>query len=112
VNWAVVSRLTMAIGLVSVACCLAQIWLGSGHQQLGEFSSDSVVQIAARLFGLMQLLSTFTVWMVSHRLANYQRPNLFPKDWVSLTLTAWLGLMAFVVIASLPTEWPWLTLIK
>jgi hypothetical protein len=110
VDWLGVSRLTMAVALSILACCLAQFWLGSG-KSVGEIN-DSALQLAARFFGLLLLISTFVVWMVPQRLATCQRKNHSPSDWVSLTLTAWLGLMAFAVAAALPADWPWSTLVR
>jgi hypothetical protein len=110
VSWKSLSRLTMVVALVILACCLAQFLQKPSEANIGD--DDKIVQIAARLFGLILLIATFVVWIIPHRLAFFQRTNAVPKDWVSLTLAAWLGAFAFLVVATLPATWPWRILIN
>lgn len=110
VCWPTVSTITLLISSLPVLCCLAQFVQQTSAAELD--ANDRMLHVAARVFGLMLLLATFVVWMVPRRLAMYQRGNHAPRDWVSLTLAAWLGMLAFLVVATLPASWPWRVLIK
>jgi hypothetical protein len=60
------------------------------------------------MFGLMIVVASFVVWMVPRRLSLCQQSGKQPKDWLTLTIAAWLGLLAFAVVGVLPTTWPWI----
>jgi hypothetical protein len=110
VHWRTVARLGMVTSVLLLICCLAQFLQKPAAPELSP--DDKMINVAARVFGLMVLLATFVVWMVPRRLANCQRTNSIPQDWVSLTLSAWLGMLAFLVVATLPADWPWRILIQ
>ncbi|MFO0943461.1 MAG: hypothetical protein U0930_22225 [Pirellulales bacterium] len=105
VSWAGTARLAMLISIMILACCLTQFITKNDVSTLD--STQRTVHFAAKAFGLILLLSTFTVWIVPRRLAAFQKSGKIPKDWISLTLTSWLGMFAFVVAATLPADWPW-----
>lgn len=105
VAWTSTARVAMAIASLALLCCLMQFLSKSAPTDLD--ASQRTVQIAAKAFGLVLLLATFTVWIVPRRLATFQESGKIPSDWISLTLTAWLGMFAFIVAATLPADWPW-----
>lgn len=105
VSWAGTARLAMLISIVILACCLTQFITKNDIAALD--STQRTVHFAAKAFGLILLMATFTVWFVPRRLAGFQKSGKIPKDWISLTLTAWLGMFAFIVAATLPADWPW-----
>lgn len=105
VSWSGTARLAMLVSLLILACCLIQFISNNDASKLD--SSQRTVHFAAKAFGLILLIATFTIWIVPRRLASFQKSGKIPKDWISLTLTAWLGMFAFVVASTLPADWPW-----
>ena len=105
VHWPALASVTMFIALTILACCLAQFMAKVSAEDMD--STQRTVHFAARAFGLIMLVATFVVWIIPRRLASFQKSGKIPSDWISLTLTAWLGMFAFVVAATLPADWPW-----
>lgn len=105
VNWGLFSSLTMFVSLLMLVSCLTQFLRSPASS---NFDAEArIMYLAARVYGLMLLLATFVLWMITRRLIHYQRATEKPRDWVTLTLAAWLSMLAFVVVAMLPANWPW-----
>lgn len=110
VNWRMIARWASLAALVIASCCCAQLLIALKRPVVS--GPQGAVEFAARVFGMILLLMTFVLWMVPHRLANYQLRNQIPHDWITLLLAAWVGLAGFIVVGTLPIDWPWLQLLR
>jgi hypothetical protein len=101
VNWKRLSNASLFLAGLEFCACFS-IFAFPVNESGEEFQTH----VLARLFAFTMLVISYTVWMVPHRIAIFQTTGK-PTGWVSLTLAAWLGLLALCVVCSLPGHWPW-----
>jgi hypothetical protein len=104
-------RWLAAVALVAAVfnlIAVVSIFLAPVAEELAEKEINQLpMQVIARLFGLTLMVVAAITWMIPHRVATFQKRQQSAQGWISLSIAAWIALVAWGMILALPSRWPW-----
>ena len=95
-----------SFGLAAFVLCLMVSSLMLLRENGLDGNDRLIDQAMPKVFALTWMILGCIVWIVPHRVRSFQKSGV-AKEWTTLALTSWIGLVCFSVIAVLPNNWPW-----
>ncbi|MFK7735782.1 MAG: hypothetical protein AB8B50_07135 [Pirellulaceae bacterium] len=102
VNWLRSFSLSTLLFAVSMLVCVS-IFFAERRPERIETVRDHLLPM---VFAFTWLLLSFVAWMIPARLYRFLQQGQ-AKEWVSLTLAAWIAFLCLGLVAFLPSAWPW-----
>ncbi len=95
-----------SFGLTAFVLCLMVSSLMLLRENGLDRNDRLIDQAVPKVFALTWMILGCIVWIVPHRVRSFQKCGT-AKEWTTLALTSWIGLVCFSIIAALPNNWPW-----
>lgn len=102
VSWTVIA----SFGLTAFVVCLMVSSLMLLRENGLDRNDRLIDQAMPKVFALTWMILGCIVWIVPHRIRSFQKSGA-AKEWTTLALTSWIGLVCFSIMAVLPNNWPW-----
>lgn len=107
VAWRWLAAVTLVAAVFNLVAVVS-IFLAPVADELAEPEIEQLpMQVLARLFGLTVMVVAAITWMIPHRVANFQKRQQSAQGWISLSIAAWIVIVAWGMILALPNRWPW-----